>query len=85
MVAVASYMPSGSSFAVQAALAKWPFRFSASSKTLFSNAAQGKTGWVRLVLRTPKLPRDYVSLMNVRLELIGRGIAYFDEFEFRKI
>jgi hypothetical protein len=55
------------------------------SKTCFSNEAHGKTGWVQLRLVTPKLPAAYVSSMTIRLELLGRGLAYFDEFECRPV
>ena len=53
------------------------------SKAHYSNVARGKTGWVKLTLTTPRLPDGYVSTFRIAMELIGRGIAYFDEFQCR--
>ncbi|HEY3416604.1 MAG TPA: hypothetical protein VGM23_06950 [Armatimonadota bacterium] len=50
------------------------------SPIFFSNEVHGKTGWTKMVLRTPRLPEDYVSVMNIGLEFRGRGLCYFDEF-----
>lgn len=55
------------------------------SKVYYSNGISGKTGWTRLVLRTPRLPENYVCTFRIALELHGRGTCYFDEFECRKV
>jgi hypothetical protein len=69
-------------YVVQYDQAKPTFR-TETSKTFFSNEVRGKTGWVKLQLLTPEMPEEYICTMNVRMELIGRGLAYFDEFEFK--
>ena len=71
-------------YQVQRNQAKPSFRVT-TSKTHYSNAAEGKTGWVKLVLTTPRMPDAYVSTLRIAMELVGRGIAYFDEFECRML
>lgn len=54
------------------------------SDAFYSNEITGKTGWTKLVLRTPQLPDNYISLFRISLELHGRGTCYFDEFECKQ-
>lgn len=55
------------------------------SRVLHSPPLHGRTPWTRLVVTTPPMPRTYVSLLDIRLELLGRGLGWFDEFRCRPL